>query len=133
MPLTSRSGESSGGWEQGTSDSGSMQVLVQDLPTALPLSIIASGLWNSGLLIGDGYPRIMAAVLMDHAGSLVVHRFVDMAGTMERTAITTSIVASTLLIVDVTDLLPFLTYSIDITNAVGAPGNITKFSLLLSN
>ena len=95
MPLTSRQGESSGGFETPFSDAGSMQVVVLDYPTPVPASIVASGAWNSGPIVIDGYPKIMVAVLMDHAGTLIIHRFVDMAMTMERPIITTAIAAGT--------------------------------------
>ncbi len=135
MPLTSRPGEASGGWEQGTSDTGSMQILVADYPTPLPASIVASGSWISGPMIGDGYPRICIGLVMDHGGTLNVHRYVDLAATIERPigTNTVAIVAATPLILDVSDMLPFLTYQVEIVNAAGATGNISKLVVLLSN
>lgn len=133
MPLTSRSGESSGGYEIPTSVSGSTQVLVLDYPTALPASIVASGTWNSGLIVVNGYPKIMLAVLMDHGGTLTLHRFVDLPMTMERPVVTATIVANTQLFLDVGDGLVCLAMTVQIDNAIGAVGNISKFAIVLSN
>jgi hypothetical protein len=133
MPWTSRSGESSGAFESPTAPSGSLQVMVLDYPTPVPASLVASATWSSGLIFGDGFPKVTVGVLMDHAGTLIIHRFLDAAGTIERPIVTTPIVANTALIVDVTDGLPYVTSSIEIDNAVGATGNISKFVWILSN
>jgi hypothetical protein len=135
MPLATHDAESSGGFEQAVSLAGKIQIVNINMPNGNPTvgqTIATSGSWTSGLIFSDGYQILTVGVKMDRAGTLLITRYIDLAGQMARPVSSTSIVANTLLIVDITDNLPFVTYQIEIDNGAVGTATIAQFSALMN-
>jgi hypothetical protein len=135
MPLAAHDYESSGGFEQPISLAGKMQINNVAMPNGVPSvgqTIAGSGSWTSGTIFADGYQIISVAVQMNQAGTLKITRYLDTAGTIARPVSSTSIVSGTLLIVDITDDLPFLTYTIEIDNGSGSTATIAAFACIMN-
>jgi hypothetical protein len=60
-----------------------------------------------------------------------VQQFIDMAGAFARTPISNTIVAATAMVVDIADLKPFVTFTIQINNTGGSTGTLSAFAVLL--
>jgi hypothetical protein len=131
MPLAVHS-DDSGGYEQPKSLAGAMQITTPNLPVPVPLQIADGATYDSGIVFSDGYKAVSVAVTADHAGSLKVIRYIDLAGSIVQATSTTSIVANTALVVNVFDNLPFVTYRIQIVNGAGAVSNIASFAALMN-
>lgn len=101
-------------------------------PVPLPPSIGAGGNWLSGLLFNDGYRYITVGVTSSQAGALVIQQYLDFAGTMARTVSSTAILAATPLIVDISDLKPFVSFTVQITNTSGSAATVSKLQVILS-
>lgn len=147
MPIIAPASDATGAFEQLQSQSGMGQVLYPpaQFPTPLPATIPGSGSWSSGTVFCDGYRILTVGILMTQAGSLVITPYLDSAATMVRTAFitTTSIVANTVLIVDLPTasapgptttqgiMPPFGSFTITVNNS-GATATITSFLAILS-
>lgn len=134
MPVGTHSNENEGSYQQSMSIAGYMQLdtLALTLPTPQPATIAGGGNWNTGLIFSDGYRNISVGVTLSQAGSLVITRYIDRAGTVAQAASTTSIVASTALIVNLTDGLPYISYSVQVNNSSGSTGTLSGFAILMS-
>lgn len=101
-------------------------------PIPFTSTIAASGSWSSGLMFNDGYRYLTVALTMTTAGTLNIQQYLDLAGTIPRGAVNTSpIVAATALIVDIADMKPFVTFTIQILNSGGA-ATVSSFQVILS-
>lgn len=139
MPIATVASELTGGFEQPFSQAGKVQInsfigmpvgaaSVAAGATAIPGT---SPAYTSPLLFADGYQVITIALTMAAAGTLVITRYLDAAGTMARPASTTSIVSATALIVDITDDLPFLTFQFVINNT-GSATFLSAFAFIMN-
>lgn len=134
MPIAVHS-DDAGNYEQPISLAGAMQITAPNLPTPLPLQIGIGATWDSGIVVSDGFKAITVGVKGDHAGTLNVLRYIDLAGTIQQGSTSTAaIVANTPLILNVYDNLPFVTFKVQIVNAGGAVMNITAtdFAILMN-
>lgn len=133
MPIVAPDSESDGGFAQTISQAGMGQVNQPVIPNPLIAPILTSATWNSGLIYSDGYRFLTVAATASQAGSLVITEFVDTAGLIPRPSpSTTPLVAATQLIVDIADLKPFQTFSIQIINGSGGASTVTNLYILLS-
>lgn len=135
MPLAAHDYETSGGFEQPISLAGKMQVAAVAMPNGILTvgqTIAGSGNWKSGIIFADGYQIISVAVQMNQAGTLIITRYLDIGGTIARTPSSTSIVSGTLLIVDITDDAPFLTFQIEVDNGSGSAATIAAFACIMN-
>lgn len=135
MPLAAHDYQSSGGFEQPISLAGKMQVVNINMPGGILTAgstIAGSGNWKSGVIVADGYQILTVAVKMNQNGTLLVTRYLDAAGTIVRDVTSTSIVSGTLLITDITDNLPFLTYQIEVDNTAGSAATIAAFVAIMN-
>lgn len=133
MPISTHS-DDIGGYEQIYSPGPVAQMDSLSIPGGLPpAQLLASGTWVTSLIYAMGYKVLSVGVTMDHAGTLKIQRYIDRGGLVAQGAVSsTAIVANTPLVVNLTDNLPFLTFTIEIDNAAGAVGNITNFALLMN-
>jgi hypothetical protein len=98
-----------------------------------PATIAASGAWDSGILTGDGYKALSAGVTSTQAGAITITRYIDQAGTVQQgAAASTTLVASTAAVVNVTDGLPFASFRIRVTNTGGSTATISGFAALMA-
>lgn len=139
MPIVTPASDATGGFEQLQSQAGMGQVLYPPaaFPIPLPQTIAAtSGVWNSGLMFNDGYRFITVALTSSQAGALVITQYLDLAGTIARPVAgvpwTTPIVAATPLIVDISDLKPFVSFTISISNTGGSAATVSALQVILS-
>lgn len=108
-------------------------------PIPLPLTLAATtGTWSSGLMFNDGYRIMTLGVQTTQAGTVVITPYIDLAGTLARPAINGTLVANTLLIVDVpatpfTETMPpFACFTLQINNTAGSISTITAVQVILS-
>lgn len=110
------------------------QVLYPPAAFAIPLppTIAGSGNWSSGLMFNDGYRYVTIALTSSQAGLLTLQTYLDLAGTIPRPQTPTAIVAATLLILDLADLKPFVSYTITVSNSSGTPAVVSVLQVVLS-
>ncbi len=134
MPILTPASDGSGAFEPLQSQCGMGQVLYppNPFPTPLPTTIAGGTNWLSGLLLGDGYRYITVTLTSTQAGACVIQQYLDQAGTLPRPVSTTPIVANTQLIVDISDLKPFVTFTVQFTNTSGSTATLTGVQLILS-
>lgn len=132
MPIATIASELDGGYETPVSLAGKVQIVSYIAMPTLPIAIVGSGNYTSPLLMADGYQVLTVALTMNQAGTLVITRYIDMAGTMARPLSTTSIVSGTALIVDITDDLPFVTFTITINNSSGSAASVSAFAIIMN-
>lgn len=95
-----------------------------------PATIADGGTWNS-ILFPAGFGGIAVGVTSDHAGTLNVQRYADLAGLVPVGAVlTVALVAATPKYVAVEDGLPYVSFSVQIVNGAGAIANITNAAVL---
>jgi hypothetical protein len=100
-------------------------------PTPPPSTIVASGSWNSGVMLANGANRLAAAVTSSQNGVLTIQRYIDAAGTIPiGIAPTQAITANTLAWTWVNDGMPFLSWRVTVTNTGGSTANLTNVALL---
>lgn len=101
-------------------------------PIPLPATIAGGANWNSGLIFNDGYRFLTLALTSTQAGTAVIQQYLDLAGTIARPTAPVTIIAATPLIVDISDLKPFVTFTVQINNSSGSLGTLTGVQLILS-
>jgi hypothetical protein len=111
---------------------GMAQITASNIPVPIVTSLLASGVWSSGLILNDGFRYLSVGVTMSQAGTLVVNQFIDTAGLVARTPISNTVVASTPLLIDVSDLKPFLAFTLVLTNTSVSTATVSGFAVLLS-
>lgn len=94
-------------------------------------TVIADGAtWNSDLLPA-GFAGAIAAILSDHAGTLTLQRYADLAGLLPVGAlITQAVVANTAASAGAVDGRPFVAFNVAFINSGGAVANIQAFSII---
>lgn len=105
--------------------------VIQTLPTAA--TIAATGNWTSGLLPGDGYKAISVGATSTQTGAINVQRYIDQAGTVKQgAASTTALAGGSPAVLNITDGLPYASFTISITNTGGSAATISGFAALLA-
>lgn len=99
-------------------------------PTPFP-AVIADGATYDSDLMSAGFGALAVAVTSDHAATLNVQRYADLAGLAPVGAvITVALVAATPKYVSVADGLPYVSFNVQIVNGAGASANITNAAIL---
>jgi hypothetical protein len=101
-------------------------------PVPLPTTLAGGATWLSGIILGDGYRYITMALTSTQAGTCTIQEYLDIAGSIARVVSTTSIVANTPLIVDISDLKPFVTLTVSISNSSGSVATLSNVQLILA-
>ncbi len=99
-------------------------------PIPFPASIADGATWSSDLMPAN-FGGVAAAATSDHAATLTIQRYADLAGlapvgALMSQAMTANIAAS----VGTNDGLPYLSFAVSIINGAGAVANITNTSIL---
>lgn len=134
MPIATIASELYGGFTTPASSAGKIQIVsFVGMPYA-GQTLAGSTHWTSNVLPSDGYQVLTVAVMLTTAGTLLVTRYIDPAGTIARASpSSTSIVANTQLIVDAfTDDLPYTSFVIDVLNGSGSTTTFTNFAIILN-
>lgn len=99
-------------------------------PTPFPAVLADGATWNSDLMPA-GFGGLAVGVTSDHAGTLNVQRYADLAGLVPVGAvITIALVAATPKYVAVADEIPFVSFNAQIVNGAGAVANLTNAIIL---
>lgn len=99
-------------------------------PTAIPAVITDGQTWSSDLMPG-GFGAVIAGATSDHAASLQIQRYADLAGLVPVGGLLTqAMVAATPAWVGAADGLPCLSFEVRIVNSGGAVANITNGAIL---
>ncbi len=102
-------------------------------PNAVPATIAASGIYDAGLLISDGYKVISVGATLSNPGTISVQRYIDRAGTVPQgAAVTVALTAATAGTLNVNDGLPHASFDLKIINGGATVANLTNFGLLLN-
>ncbi len=79
-----------------------------------------------------GYKSLSVGLKSTQPGAINVQRYLDAAGTIPVGAVATAaLVANTANSVSIADGIPFLSFTIQVTNTGASPGTISNFALLL--
>jgi len=96
--------------------------------SASQLKLTAPGI--SDLLQSGGYTKLAVGATNSVSGSIVVQRYLDVAGTIPQGApLTQALTAATAGVLNVTDGLPFLSFTVQITGA----GTLSNVGALLQS
>lgn len=101
---------------------------------ALP-AVIADGITWSQLFFSDGFPKVGVGITSDHAATLTLQRYADVAGTVKVGAlVSVAIVGATPNWASLPiDGMPFASVKISIINSAGAVANLTNTSILFGS
>jgi hypothetical protein len=100
---------------------------------AVPATILAAGNYTSNVLYSDGFRTIAAGVTSSQAGAISIQRYIDRAGLVPQgAAVSSTLVAATPNVVNISDGLACQSFKVVITNTGGSTANITNFGLLLN-
>lgn len=132
MPIATIASELNAGYELPLSLAGKMQILSYVGMPIAGATILTSGSIVSNVLPADGYQSLTVGITMNRAGTLLVTRWIDLKGTITRDATTTSIVANTLLIVDLVDNKPFTAFTVEIDNGAVGLATIANFAIIMN-
>jgi hypothetical protein len=99
-------------------------------PIPFPAQIPISATWTSDLMPA-GFGGVSAGATSDHAATLELQRYADLAGLVPVGALLSqAMVAATPAWVGVNDGLPYLSFAVSIVNSAGAVANITAAAIL---
>lgn len=112
---------------------GAMQVIVPSSVHGLASTIPLSSNTISNLLFADGMQIGAVGVKSTKTGAINVQRYLDDAGTVPQgAALTAALTANTAAVVNITDGLPFASFTVQITNTDGTnPATLTNLAILL--
>lgn len=95
-----------------------------------PTTAADGATWQSDLLPA-GFAGATAGILSDHAGTLTLQRYADLAGLLPIGAlISQAVTANTPAWVGANDSLPFLSFNVIFINGAGAIANIAAISIV---
>lgn len=98
--------------------------------TSPPASIAGGGNWQSGLMPA-GFGGLVVGATLSQTGTITIQRYADLAGNVPvGAAITQAMTANTAAWAGVNDGLPFISWSVEISNTSGSAGNLTNVALL---
>lgn len=136
MPRATPTGTDTGAFETASSPAGVLQITTPVLPTPLPATLVATtGSWTSGVIFADGFKSISVGVISTGAGAVTIQRWVDITGNIAQgTLASATLVANTANVVSVgqTDNLPFIGFTVTITNTSGSTATLTQVSFLMN-
>lgn len=99
-------------------------------PSAIPALIADGATWNSDLIPG-GYGGVIFGATSDHAATLNIQRYADLAGSVPVGPVSTqALTANVAGWTGFADGLPYLCFNCQIVNGAGAAANITNASIL---
>lgn len=99
-------------------------------PIAFPEQL-ADGATYSSDLIPSAFGGLIAGVTSDHAATLTIQRYADLAGLIPvGPLLSQALVANTPGWTGVADGLPYLSFAVSIINSAGAVANITHAAIL---
>lgn len=100
----------------------------------LAATVAAAGNTLSPVIPSNGWQKISAAVTSSQTGALQIQRYLDAAGTIPQGAVSTvALVAATQSNLNVNDGLPFMSFTVKITNTGGATANLSGVAVLLQS
>jgi hypothetical protein len=99
---------------------------------APPATLAAGATWSSSVLPSDGFKAMAAGVKLSQAGSLVIARFIDLAGQVPLDTQTTALTAGQSGFKTMTDGLPFGSFMISVTNSGGSAATLSNFAVLMN-
>lgn len=95
-----------------------------------PTVIQASATWSSDLM-PSAFGGLVAAALSDHAATLTIQRYADLAGLIPVGPLySQAMTANTAAWTGGNDGLPYVSYAVSIINSAGAVANITNAMIL---
>ena len=102
--------------------------LLQAYLTGAEIGLTAPG--TSQLIQSCGYPKIAIGATNSVTGSINVQRYLDAAGTIPQgPALTTALTAATPGVLNVTDGVPFMSFTVNVTGA----GTLSGVAVLLQS
>ena len=105
-----------------------------NVPNAVPATIAASGNWTSGAIIQVMNPVILAAVTSDQVGNLTIQKYADKAATIAvGNPVTQAITASVTAWATDNDTVPYLSFTVTVTNTSVTTANISNLAILTSS
>jgi hypothetical protein len=111
---------------------GAMQALVPAAVHGLTGPVPASGNVISSLIRSAGLQVGAIGVTSTQAGAINVQRFLDDAGQVKQGAVLTqALSANTAGVLNITDGVPFASFTVQITNSGGSPATLTNLGILL--
>ena len=106
----------------------------KNVTNAVPATIAASGNWTSGAIIQEMNPVILAAVTSDQVGNLTIQKYADLAATIAvGNPVTQAITASVTAWATDNDTVPYLSFTVTVTNTSGTTANISNLAILTSS
>lgn len=135
MPIVVHS-DDQGGFEQVFSLAGAGQITAPTYggtPPPIPFSIAAGSNWTSGLMFSMGFKALTIGLTSTQAGAINVQRYIDLAGAIAQgSASTVAIVANTPVVLNIYDNLPYVSFTIQVTNTGGSPATVNPFGVLMN-
>lgn len=105
-------------------------VIVAVPPIPFPASIADGATWSSDLMLAN-YGGLIAAAKSDHAATLTVQRYADLAGLIPVGPLYSQAMAANVAAwTGGNDGLPYVSFAVSIINSAGAVANITGASIL---
>ena len=102
-------------------------------PTAVPETIAADGTYDVGLMNSDGYKVLAVGATLSQPGSIVVQRYIDLAGQVAQgSALTAALTAAEPGVVNATDNAPFASFNVLIVNSGSVAAELSNFDILMN-
>lgn len=100
----------------------------------VPGTIASLGTFTSPLLPSGGCGHLALGVNLSNAGTVLVHRYLDNAGSVEiGAALTLALTGGTLAVLDNNDGKAFASEKVVIINGVASVGTLAAFAMLIQN
>ena len=110
-----------------------LQIYVTNIPNPVPISLTGAQVWNSGLILGNGYTQITVSVMLTAAGLLTIQRYVDQLGQVEQGAPTIANLGPLQTsVVNIGDGIPWGSVNITISNETESVSGLSSFNILLN-
>ena len=95
-------------------------------------TVPASGNVTSNLLQSDGHKILAVGVTSTQAGAINIQRYLDQAASVAQgAALTQALVAATPAVLNVTDGLPFMSFTVKITNTGASAATLSNLVILM--
>lgn len=95
-------------------------------------TVAASGSVTSNLLQSSGHKVLAVGVTSTQTGAINIQRYLDAAGTVAQgAALTQALTASTAAVLNVTDGLPFMSFTVKITNTGASAATLSNLAILM--
>ena len=104
--------------------------MVVSPPTPFPATIADGATWSSNL-IPSAFGGVIAGATSDHAATLTIQRYADLAGLVPVGPLSSqAMTAATPAWTGAADGLPYLSFAVSIINSAGSVANITNVQIL---